>query len=62
MNLQSVLAPIVDVAQWLFKHILVPLLSPMNTICIIAGFFGLWLWLRMQKSFTAKAKKEGTII
>ncbi|MEY2938324.1 MAG: hypothetical protein RL062_913 [Bacteroidota bacterium] len=62
MNLQSILAPIVDIAQWLFKHILVPSLSPMNIICIIGGFVGLGLWLKMQKDFTAKAKKDGTIV
>jgi hypothetical protein len=48
--------------QWFFKNILVGLLTPMNTICILGGFFGIWLWLRMQKNFTEKAKKEGTVI
>jgi hypothetical protein len=62
MNLQSIIVPIGDMCQWFFKNILVGLLTPMNTICILGGFFGIWLWLRMQKNFTEKAKKEGTVI
>jgi hypothetical protein len=33
-----------------------------NWICIVGGIFGIALWLRMQKAFTVKAEKEGTII
>jgi len=62
MNLQSIIVPIGDMCQWFFKNILVNLLTPMNTICILGGFFGIWLWLRMQKSFTEKAKREGTTV
>lgn len=62
MNLQTVLQPIVELAQWSYKYLLVPSLGMMNTICIIGGFVGLFLWLRMQKNFTAKAKKEGTLV
>jgi hypothetical protein len=32
-----------------------------NWVCIAGGFFGIWLWIRMQKAYTAKAEKEGTI-
>lgn len=62
MNLQSIIVPIGELCQWFFKHFLVHTLGLMNTICIIGGFFGIWLWLRMQKKFTAKAKQEGTIV
>jgi hypothetical protein len=62
MNLQSIVVPIGEACQWFFKNILINLLTPMNTICIIGGFFGIWLWLRMQKNFSDKAKKEGSII
>jgi drug/metabolite transporter superfamily protein YnfA len=33
----------------------------MNTICIIGGFFGLWLWLKRQKAYNLKAKQDGGI-
>jgi hypothetical protein len=33
-----------------------------NIVCIIGGFVGLIIWLRMQKRFNAKAQKEGTLI
>jgi hypothetical protein len=33
-----------------------------NIVCIIGGFVGLFIWLRMQKRFNAKAQKEGTLI
>jgi drug/metabolite transporter superfamily protein YnfA len=36
-------------------------LSIMNTICIIGGFFGLWLWLKRQKAYNEKAKQDGGI-
>lgn len=62
MNLQSILAPIVDALQWSFKHLLEPMSHWFNWVCIVAGLFGIWLWLRMQKKFTAKAEREGTII
>jgi hypothetical protein len=62
MNLQSIIVPIGELFQWFFKHMLVPSLALVNTVCIIGGFFGIWLWLRMQKKFTAKAKQEGTIV
>jgi hypothetical protein len=39
-----------------------PLGNSFNYLCILGGFFGLFLWLRMQKKFTAKAKQEGGII
>jgi hypothetical protein len=62
MNLQSVIVPIGEMFQWFFQHVLVHLLGPMNIICILGGFFGIGLWLRMQKNFTEAAKKNSTII
>lgn len=62
MNLQSILNPIVDALQWTFKHILEPMTHWFNIVCIIGGFVGLFIWLRMQKRFNAKAQKEGTLI
>jgi len=62
MNLQSVIVPIGELFQWFFKHMLVPSLAMVNTVCIIGGFFGIGWRLRMQKKFSAKAKQEGTIV
>jgi hypothetical protein len=62
MNLQSILNPIVEAFQWTFKHLLEPMTHWFNIVCIIGGFVGLFIWLRMQKRFNAKAQKEGTLI
>jgi hypothetical protein len=62
MNLQSILNPIVEALQWTFKHILEPMTHWFNIVCILGGFVGLFIWLRMQKRFNAKAQKEGTLI
>jgi hypothetical protein len=62
MNLQSILNPIADALQWSFKHILEPMTHWFNIVCILGGFVGLFIWLRMQKRFNEKAKKEGTLI
>jgi hypothetical protein len=61
MNLQSVLNPIASLFQGYFENLLVPSLSIMNTICILGGFFGLWLWLKRQKAYNVKAKQDGGI-
>jgi hypothetical protein len=62
MNLQMILAPIVTAAQWLFQNVMEPLGNTFSFMCIIGGFFGIYLWIRMQKRFTAEAKKNGTLI
>ena len=62
MNLQDILNPFVDFCQWTFKHVLEPMSHWFNIVCIIGGFVGLFLWLKMQKNFNEKAKKEGTIV
>ncbi|MEN9347197.1 MAG: hypothetical protein RLZZ77_708 [Bacteroidota bacterium] len=61
MNLQSILYPLADGLAWSLKHILEPMSHWFNWVCIAGGFFGIWLWIRMQKAYTAKAEKEGTI-
>lgn len=62
MNLQDILDPFVSFCQWTFKYILEPMTHWFNIVCIIGGFAGLFLWLRMQKKFTQKAQKEGGIV
>ena len=62
MNLQTVLAPIVTIAQWFFRNVMEPLGNTFSIMCILGAFFGIYLWIRMQKRFTAEAKKNGTII
>lgn len=62
MNLQSILNPIVEALQWSFRYILEPMTNWFNWLCILGGFIGIYIWLRMQKKFTAKAQQEGTIV
>lgn len=62
MNLQSILYPIADFFEWTFEHILVPISNGFNWLCIVGGFVGIWIWLRMQARFTEKARREGGII
>ncbi len=62
MNLQSILYPIADFFQWTFKHILDPIGDGFNWLCIVGGFVGIAIWLRMQKKFSEKARREGGII
>jgi len=62
MNLQSFLTPIANAAQWFFRNVMEPTGNTFSFICIIGAFFGIYLWIRMQKRFTAEAKKNGTII
>lgn len=62
MNLQMILAPIVTAAQWLFKNVMEPMENYFSFACILGAFFGIYLWIRMQKRFTAEAKKNGTLI
>ena len=62
MNLQSILQPIVDGFQWMFKHIIDPIATGFNWICIVFAFLAILYWLRRQKAYTAKAIKEGTTV
>lgn len=62
MNLQMILAPIITGAQWFFENVMEPIGNTFSYACILGGFFGLYLWITMQKRFTAEAKKNGTLI
>ena len=62
MNLQSILNPIADGCQWFFRNVMEPLGNNFSIVCIVGAFFGIFLWIRMQKRFTAEAKKNGTLI
>ncbi len=62
MNLQSILQPIADFVVWTFDTVLVPVgdasFNP-NSLFIIGGFVGLFVWLKMQGDFNRKAEQEG---
>jgi hypothetical protein len=62
MNLQSILTPIAHGCKWFFQHVMEPLGNTFSIVCILGAFFGIDLWIRMQKRFTAEAKKNGTLI
>jgi hypothetical protein len=62
MNLQSILYPIADFLTWSFLNILVPMSNTFNWLCIVGGFVGIAIWLRMQKRFSEKARREGGIL
>jgi len=62
MNLQSILTPIANGCKWLFDYVMEPLGNTFSFLCIAGAFFGIYLWIRMQKRYTAEAKKNGTLI
>ena len=62
MNLQSILTPIANACKWLFDNVMEPMDNYFSYTCILGAFFGIYLWIRMQKRFTAEAKKNGTLI
>ncbi len=62
MNLQQILDPIAKLTDATFRNILVPISDPVNYVVIVIGFVGLAVWLNMQAKFTAKAKRENTLI
>ncbi|MEY3836140.1 MAG: hypothetical protein RI989_1568 [Bacteroidota bacterium] len=62
MNLQSVLTPIADACKLLFEYVMEPLGNTFSYICIAGAFYGIYLWISMQKRYTAEAKKNGTLI
>jgi hypothetical protein len=39
-----------------------PMENYFSFACILGAFFGIYLWINMQKRFTAEAKKNGTLI
>lgn len=62
MNLQEILKPIADLVTSTFDLLLVPISNPFNNFCIILGFVGLLIWLRMQAKYNRKAEQEGGIM
>lgn len=48
--------------EWSFETFLEPLGNSFNYCVIVLGFIGLFLWLNLQKKYTKKAKKNGTIV
>ena len=62
MNTQEIITPVAKFIEWTFETILVPMSSPFNMAVIALGFGGLFLWLRLQKKYTAKAEKEGGMV
>ena len=62
MNLQSILTPIANGCKWLFDNVMEPMENYFSFACILGAFFGIYLWISMQKRFTAEAKKNGTLI
>lgn len=62
MNTQEIITPVAKFIEWTFETLLVPISSPFNMAVIALGFVGLFLWLRLQKKYTAKAEQEGGIV
>ena len=62
MNLQQILDPIAKLVDETFITILVPISDLVNWAVIVLGFVGLGLWIKMQQSYTAKAKRDNTLI
>ena len=61
MNTPEIITPLAKFIEWTFETILVPMSSPFNMSVIGLGFCGLFLWLWLQRKYTAKAKDEGGI-
>lgn len=52
--------PLADIITWTFDNILVPLgewtrFGILNTAFLLLGFFGVFVWLRMQAKYNAEA-------
>jgi hypothetical protein len=62
MNLQQILDPIAKLVDETFITILVPISDLVNWAVIALGFVGLGLWIKMQQSYTAKAKRDNTLV
>ena len=50
-----------DFFYWLFENTLEPLGDIPNWGFIVLGFIGMFIWLKMQKDFNAKAKSTGEL-
>jgi len=61
MNTQEIITPIGKFIEWTFEAFLVPISAGFNWTVIAFGFVAIAFWLRLQKKFSAKAKKDGTL-
>lgn len=62
MNLQQIVEPIAKLVDDTFRNILVPISDGVNWAVIVLGLVGLGIWLKLQSSYTAKAKRDKTLI
>ena len=62
MNTQDIITPIAKFIEWTFETVLVPMSEGFNWIVIGIGGAGLLFWLMLQKKYTSKAKKDGTLV
>lgn len=60
MNLQQILDPIAKLVDETFISVLVPISDLVNWAVIALGVAGLALWIKLQQSYTAKAKRDNT--
>ena len=61
MNTQDIITPLAKFTEWSFKTILVPMADPLNLGIFLLSAAGGLYWIRLQKKYTEKAKKDGTI-
>lgn len=61
MNLQQIVEPLAKIVDSTFRSVLVPISDGFNWAVIVLGFVGLFFWLKMQKDFNAKAKRDNTL-
>ena len=62
MNTQDIIMPIGKLLEWSFETILVPMADPLNIGVVVLCTLGSIYWLRLQKKYTEKAEKDGTIM
>lgn len=62
MNLQELITPLGKFLEWTFNAVLVPISNGFNWAVIVLGMFAICYWLMWQKKFSAKAKKDGTLV
>lgn len=61
MNLQQIVEPLAKLVDGTFRSVLVPISDAANWAVIVLGFVGLFIWLKMQKDYNAKAKRDNTL-
>lgn len=61
MTVNSLLASLEKIFVWTFESILEPIGDGFNWVCIVGGFIGLFIWLKMQGSYNKEAERTGGI-